>query len=371
MEPAVLEWAIKRSRREEYLFSKYARLGEWLSGDVQPTWKQLRAFAKDAYAGEGSMYLREPPIESTPIPDFRTVGDTVVDEISPNLRDTIYICQRRQDWYSRFAAANGHPHLDFVGTAESSDRAEEVAATIREKLGWTSEIRRNSEDLYAYRKSIVGLAEDAGILVMVNGIVGDNTHRPLDWNEFRGLALHDEFAPLVFVNAVDALGAQIFTLGHEIAHIWRGQSGLSDSDSLPTSSNNDESWCNDVAVELVVPRVEFEATVDRRRPPLAQTRILSTEFKTSDRAILRRFLRMDMLGTNAYVTAYREQVSGAKSLNSGGNYRHTKPLRVSRRFARALLSETFAMNTTYAEAFGLLEIKNGATFHNFARVMGF
>lgn len=370
VEPSVLEWAIGRSQRAEYLFGKYKHLDDWLSGEVQPTWKQLRQFANDAYTAEGLLYLSEPPAEEVQIPDFRTVGDTDIIEISPNLRDTIYKCLQRQNWYRRFAAVNRFPELEFVGTTRHDVLPESVAQEIRDLLGWNSDLRNNVRDMYDYRKSVVDRAEQAGILVMISGVVGENTFRPLARREFRGFTLHDDIAPVVFVNSADELGAQIFTLAHELAHIWRGQSALSDSDVLPRSANEIEEWCNTVAEEVVAPRAEFESAINHWETPVQHTLNLSTAFKISERVILRRLRSLDMLEETAYQSAYVNSVRSSKSQSSGGNYWYTKPNRVSRNFARAVFSDTFELNTTYTEAFDLLDVSKRSTFDEFARKMG-
>src|SRR5690606_16145742 len=147
---------------------------------------------------------------------------------SPDLLDTIYQCQDRQNWYRDYQRTNHEAPVDFVGTLTTATLVTEAAARIRETLGISIAQRQAIGTWEDALRHLIRQAEDAGVLVMISGIVGSNTHRTLDVNEFRGFALVDAMAPLVFVNGTDSKSAQMFTLVHELAHIWLGQSAVSD-----------------------------------------------------------------------------------------------------------------------------------------------
>ena len=290
--PALLRWACARSGRSaEELKEKNAfkKLDAWLNDDEEshPTFRQLEAFAKATYTPVGYFFLREPPVEELPVPDFRTMGDIEVRQPSPDLLDTLFLCQRRQDWYRNEARIAGEMPLKLVGSLTTDDDIVSSAAILREALGFNIEQRRQEATWTGALRLFIEQVEASGILVMVNGVVGYNTHRKLDPEEFRGFALADLYAPLIFINGADSKAAQMFTLAHEVAHIWLNQSGVTNNRTAIIPDDDNERWCNKVAAELLVPARLIRDEFDRAAELGAETSRLARHFKVSALVILR------------------------------------------------------------------------------------
>ena len=233
--PELLRWARERSGlAPEDLATKFKRLPEWEAGETYPTLKQIEASARAVHVPVGYLFLAESPEELVPIPDLRTFAGQPVTSPSPNLLDTIYICQERQRWYGDYARVARQPELGFIGSATVEAPPETVAARIRETLGFDLAARRECPTWTEALRLFIRQTDDAGVLVMVSGVVMSNTHRCLDPAEFGGFALSDPLAPLIFVNGADTKAAQMFTLVHELAHLWLGDLALSNIGAAPT-----------------------------------------------------------------------------------------------------------------------------------------
>ncbi len=368
----LLRWARERARLSmAELESRFPRLDDWESGAVEPTLKQLEAYAKATRAPIGYLFLEEPPHEQLPIPDFRTVGGTEVSRPSPDLLETIYNCQERQDWYREYVRETGGERCEYVSSATLESPVVETAASIRSTLGIDLEQRSQFSTWDKARSELVVAADTAGILVLVSGIVMNNTHRKLEPKEFRGFALADEYAPLIFINGSDSKSAQMFTLAHELAHIWLGQSAVSDTTVASRGQNAVERWCNRVAAEMLAPLSLVTSHLRALREGRGELSldvavdVLVRTFKVSSLVVLQRLRDVRFLTAEQFNDAYSAETGRLASLSkqsSGGDFYLTAPIRHSRRFTRALFESATEGRTLYRDAFKLLGISKTATF---------
>ena len=363
----MLRWACERAGLEsDEVARRVPQLPAWESGERQPTLKQLENFAKATHTPIGYFFLPEPPVEQVPIPDFRTIADKPVIRPSPNLLDTIYLCQQRQDWYRDYARSMGDEPLAVVGSAQRTDDVASTAAVIRDALGFDLDERRKFATWTEALRRFIEQADSAGVLVMVNGVVGSNTSRKLDPDEFRGFTLIDEVAPLIFVNGADTKAAQMFTLAHELAHVWLGQSALSDSQARTLPNHDVERWCNQVAAEMLAPLTAVRDDHDSRAELRAELDRLARRFKVSTLVILRRLRDIEALTAKRYWAAYEEELERLRGLptSGGGDFYLTLGVRVGRRFAHAVVATTLEGGSSFTEAFRLLGFKKMSTFHS-------
>jgi len=370
--PELLRWALERSGRSvEGLAPKFPRLGAWERGEAQPTLRQLEQFAKATYTPVGYLFLREPPVERVPIPDLRTLPGVPRDRPSPDLLDTIYLCQQRQEWYREFARTMGEAQLGFVGSAQVTDDVVATAAAMRRALGFDLDGRRQLPTWTEALRRFIEQTDGLGVLVMVSGVVGSNNRRKLDPEEFRGFALADALAPLVFVNGADTKAAQMFTLAHELAHVWLGESALSDVSPSSAPSQRVESWCNRVAAEFLVPLAALREALPHG-DALDEVSALARRFKVSTLVILRRLLDARRLAREAFEEAYEAELAHLRALprTSGGDFYLTLGARAGKTFARALVISTLEGRTSFTEAFRLLGFKKMATFRELGENLG-
>ena len=280
---------------------------------------------------------------------------------SPDLLDTVYICQQRQEWYRDYARSEHQDPLPFVGSVGVMSDVVATAASIRHALGFDLEERRFGAQ-----------ADFLGILVMCSGVVLNNNRRHLDPEEFRGFAMAGQLAPLVFINGADTKAAQMFTLAHELAHIWLGQSAVSDAQASIVPDHEIESWCNRLAAELLVPLEILRAEYHPEPDALAEAARLARRFKVSTLVILRRIHDAGGLTRAEFWEKFEEEVARLRAIprGSGGDFYLTQAARVGKRFARALVVSTLEGQTLHRDAFRMLGFSKLETFHELGRSLG-
>ena len=367
--PEVLNWALERSGRlPAELEAKLPHIQRWQERKERPTLRQLEAFARITLTPFGYLFLDKPPDERLPIPNFRTRRGDEKQRPSANLFATVYAMQRRQAWMREYMIEEGMERPGFVGSAKDERDPQKVAKSIRARLGlgegWAAELSYWTEALRKLRAA----SEQAGILVASSGIVGSNTHRKLDRREFRGFVLVDEYAPLVFINAADFKAAQMFTLAHELAHVWFGSSAAFDLRDLLPAADVTEQICDKVAAELLVPEVVLRAIWDDERSESTTERIqrIAKHFKVSALVAARRALDVGKLSRGAFFDFYREYREQAqeRSTTKGGDFYNTAGSRIGERFARTVWHAVREGKLLYTEAYRLTDMR-GATFERF------
>ncbi|GMU52854.1 MAG: hypothetical protein AMXMBFR33_20000 [Candidatus Xenobia bacterium] len=366
--PNLLRWARERACLAlDEVAARFPRYPDWERGESKPTLKQLENFARLTSTPFGYLFLDSPPVETLPVPDFRTIRDKPVSRPSPDLLETVQTMERRQAWMREYLQEEGGEPLDFVGSASLEDAPESVAARIRTTLGleggWAEQVATWEQARGLLREHI----EDAGILVFINGVVGNNTHRPLDPEEFRGFVLSDDLAPLIFVNGADAKAAQMFTMAHELAHLWLDLSGIFDLHHLMPTQDRAELFCNRVAAEFLVPQAEFEPVWRANFTSSRRFLQLARRFKVSQLVVARRALDLGFISRDEFLAFYRAHLSDSSggTESAGGDFWKVQTYRVGDRFARTVVRAAKEGRLLYREAYSLVGLQ-GAAFQKLA-----
>jgi Zn-dependent peptidase ImmA (M78 family) len=312
---------------------------------------QAEKLAKQTRVPFGLLFLEQPPQLTQPsIPDLRQMETPA--PLSRDFFDVLADVLGKQEWYATQLKRLDASAIPFVGKFKLGEglSAAAVANDIRATLGFTDECRSSNTTPEAYFSAISLMAESAGVLVMKNGIVKSNTRRALAEQEFRGFALADPLAPIVFVNGRDAGVASVFTLLHELAHIWLGETGVSD-----VFGPNDrvlERFCNRVAADFLVPKEAFLR--EWQRTPDAD--VVARHFRVSRFVVGIRAVQLGQL-TQAALNSLMNSKLPQRKRSDGGNGLANIPIRNSRRLTHSLVMSAVRGDTMYRDAARLLNVR--------------
>ena len=373
--PDVLLWALDRAPDPDAVAIAFPGIDRWVSGQAEPTVKQLHDFAARTGTAYGYFFLQAPPAIELPIEDFREgFGGERYRSPSVNLLAVLHQSLRRQDWYRDYAIENGFAEVVVVGRGVAMSPIQ-AAADMRRELNYEVWNRvGNSSD---QRKRLIHAFEALGGLTVVTSMVENNTHRPLDVDEFRGFSLVDQVAPLVFVNARQTINGQLFTLAHEFAHIWKGVGGISDEDLRYEPHSEVERWCNHVASEFLVPAADLR----ERHQAVASLHLtdqienLASDYRCGTLVVLQALRRDRLYEFEDFQGDYEAEVRRLRALERteagpGGQFIYNQPFRIGTRLSRALISDAMAGRTRFTDAARLMSFKSMKNFDSYARYLG-
>jgi Zn-dependent peptidase ImmA (M78 family)/DNA-binding XRE family transcriptional regulator len=368
--PEVARWARERAdvshkRVAESIHAKPEEIRSWESGLRRPTLKQAERLAHTLRIPFGYLFLSSPPVETVPLPDFRTmpVRTRRGPGLSPDLRDVLNDVLVKQEWYRDFLLEEEAEPVALVGRFSLKDDPDEIAGYIRGELAMGELIRQHA-DPDALLRALIRRIESLGIVIMVSGVVRSDNRRALSPKEFRGFAISDRFAPVIFINGKDARAAQMFTLAHELAHITIGETGISNEylgETRTDARHEIERFCNKVAAEVLVPREDFSSEWADAAPIDVNLVRLTRRYRVSSLVILRRAFDLGRMDRSTFTEWYsREERQGRKRPPSGGgDFRSTLPVRNSRTLTSAIVRAALGGRLSYREAARFLGVKIG------------
>ncbi len=356
VEPAVIDWVIQNIEDNAEIVNT---LYGWKN--KAPHFREIEDISKTTHIPLGYFFLETPPKEEFPLLKFRTILSKNTEKPSRAAIDTINQMKDIQDWMRSYLIDQGCERLRFVGSVNVGQDKQVIAQTLRDTLqiksNWHKQVKNKDDAFKFFRRRL----NEIGILVMMNGVVGNNNHRKLDIEEFRAFALSDEYAPLIFINANDSQGAKLFSLIHEAVHLFFGYDDFY-NDRYETANDVAaiETICNAVAAEIIVPINLFCSEWQRNTEETSiKIDLLSIICRCGVTLIARRARDNGYISKEVYHSISNKAIEQFNEFHSkrdadgGGNYYRTKLSRLDNRFVIALDTSLKEGKTQYTEAYKL------------------
>lgn len=364
----IYQWALIESQKEnEEVINKFPKIEQWMAGIQNPTFRQLESFAKFLKIPFGYLFLETPPKIDIMEAEFRTIKNKHP-YISKNLKDTITAMDIRRKWMSDYRKELGWDELTVINDFKKNKKRiiENDAILAKHLLGLEDNCLSNTKNYAGAYNFLKETLETKGIIVMQNGIVGYNTRRRLDINEFRAFVLFDHIAPIIFINNNDSLGGKIFSLVHEYIHILLEQEDVLLTNDIFIRKKN-EGYINKIVGEFLIPEKDIRVYWNQKKEVFEQINQLSNIFKVSETALAIKLKELKLIDKTVLDTVIFEGVKYfkeriGKTGEVGGNFYNTFNKRVSPAFTKAVIRSAEAREISYSYAFRLLGGIKGRTY---------
>ncbi|MBI5216262.1 MAG: ImmA/IrrE family metallo-endopeptidase [Ignavibacteriae bacterium] len=304
--PNVFKWARESARMsEETAAAKVSvsvdKLKEWETGTNQPTIRQAQTLAKAYKRPFALFFLPEIPKDFQPLQDFRKSGSKSLSTASVFIIREI---QQKQSWISELNEENNENKIPFVGRFSIKDNPVNVANDILNTFGITPANYKTENPI----KEWIDKAESNGVFISRTSFI--HSRLKLDSEEIQGFAIADPFAPFVFINSDDWNAPQLFTLVHELAHLWIAETGISNNIE-PEIKNKDkfhpiELFCNEVAAHALIPE-NFMNNINKNTfDNSMEVFKVAKKLGVSSFAFLVRALNLNLISISVYQALKRE-----------------------------------------------------------------
>ena len=370
--PEVMRWAREQAGLDiataaQKIGRPEADIEGWEQGTMRPSMPQARKASEVYKRSLAVFYLPDPPKDFQALRDFRQLPTDEPRQFSSELAFLLRRLQSNQAWLHDWRKDGGQESLDFVGSASVNMRPRKLADRIRKTLELTPDEQMARQSRREVLNLWIERTEQAGICLCRQGRI--------EVEEVRGIALTDDFAPFIYLNTSDALAAQLFTLAHELVHLWINQPGISNLERLGkrgrSEDANIEIFCNTVAAYLLIEPQTFKAAwSDSEAAGGLAERIdaVSQRIGVSEEAVARRLLDRDYISVSTYRTLRRqyherwkrlkdEERERSRQKEGGPSYYRLRLLSNSRPFTKTVLSGYFAGQVMSRDASSLLGVK--------------
>ena len=322
--PSVIKWAREKASYSIDIAAKKIKvdaneLKKWENGEKQPSLAKARKMSEVYRRPLASFYLPEPPKDFSLLRDFRTVAGKSLTYSTP-LVFLMRQMQERQAWLSQYLKEQGYEQLSFIGSG-SVQSSEQIMSKNIIKIIWDSTEQysqvlldtRNSESLL---DKWILQCESKGIFISRASNL--NSHNIIPIEEARGFVISDKYAPFIFINSKDSKNAQLFTLLHELAHLWLDVSGIPDhfSNSYQTGKSDIEFFCNQTAAEILMPKEKINIFSEVKKFTQEELKKFIKEnygnFKVSRLAFLVRLKNFKMVSSKVFQSLWKEYIKEHK-----------------------------------------------------------
>jgi len=296
----VFKWARESAKMtEEIAASKVAvsidKFKDWEKGEDYPTIRQAQTLAKAYRRPFALFFLPDVPTDFQPLQDFRKTGSK---ELSTSSIFIIREIQQKQAWISEVNKENNENRVPFIGRFTIKDNPVLVANDILATLNIDPLNYKSNNPIIEW----IDKAESNGIFISRTSFI--HSRLKLDSNEIQGFAIADDFAPFIFINSDDWNAPQLFTLVHELAHLWIAETGIS-NDVEPSLKNTSdynpiELFCNEVAANALIPRDYIDSLDSKAFNNAKEVFKNAKTIGVSSFALLVRALNLNIISLSAY-----------------------------------------------------------------------